>query len=255
MFAAAFKKEWKESIRRHRIIVVIGIFIILGIIAPVAAKLLPKMLELMATKTNTQGIEVIFNREPVANDAIYQYNKNFNMLPILITILAMGLVAEEKIRGTAEMILAKPISRFSFIFSKFTCLTLVVLAGVGVGGLVCLFYTSVLLGSVDIGNYLFMNFLLFFYLVPFVSITLLLSVIMKNVAGVAVTGVGVYFFFVLVGAVPGVNKFTPQGIYSYTSKIVLQQPSSDWLLPFVSSICMTVILLLLSTLIFKKQEI
>jgi len=239
MFAAAFKKEWKESIRRHRILVVIGIFLILGIISPVGAKLLPKMLEIMATKTNTQGIELTFNRQPMANDAIYQYNKNFGMLPILITILAMGLVAEEKIRGTAEMILAKPISRFSFLFSKFVSLFLVVLAGVGVGGVVCLFYTSILLGSVDLGNYLFMNFLLFFYLVPFIAITLFLSVIIKNVAGVAVTGIGAYFFFMIAGAFPVVNKFTPQGIYSYTSKMVLQQPSPDWLIPFVSSLCMT----------------
>ena len=255
MFAAAFKKEWKESIRRHRILVVIGIFLILGIISPVGAKLLPKMMELMATKTNTQGIEVIFNRQPVANDAIFQYNKNFSMLPILIIILGMGLVAEEKIRGTAEMILAKPVSRFSFLSSKFACLFLVVLTGVGVGGAVCLFYTSVLLGSVDLGSYLIMNFLLFFYLVPFISITLFLSVIIKSVAGVAVTGIGAYFFFMLAGVIPGVNKFTPQGIYSYTSNMIQQQASPDWLIPFVSSICMTLIFLVLSTIIFEKQEI
>jgi len=255
MFVAAFKKEWKESVRRHRILVVIGIFLILGIISPIGAKLLPKMLEMMATKTNTQGIQLSFSREPMAGDAIFQYNKNFSMLPILIVLLAMGLVTEEKARGTAEMILSKPVSRFSFIFSKFACLALVILIGAASGGVVCLFYTSILLGGVDIGKYLFLNFLLFFYLVPFISITLFMSVVIKNIAGAAISGIGFYFFFMIVGVIPGINRFTPQGIYSYTAKMVLNSPSTEWIVPFISSLLITVVSFLLSIVIFEKQEI
>jgi len=162
MFVAAFKKEWKENIRRYRILVVIGIFLILGIVAPGGARLLPKMMELIATKTQEQGIEFSFRREPVMDDAIIQYNKNFGMLPILVVVLGMGLVAEEKMRGTAELVLTKPISRFSFILSKLACFSLVILIGMVTGCITCLFYTRVLFGEVNVGNFLFLNFLLLF---------------------------------------------------------------------------------------------
>jgi len=82
-----------------------------------------------------------------------------------------------------------------------------------------------------------------------------MSVVMKNIAGAAISGIGFYFFFMIVGVIPGINRFTPQGIYSYTSKMVLSSPSTEWIVPFISSLLITVVLFLLSIVIFEKQEI
>jgi ABC-2 type transport system permease protein len=255
MFKAVLKKEWKEAIRRYRLLVIIGVFLIIGVLSPVSAKMLPKMMEMVAAQSKEQGIEFSYSKEPTANDALIQYNKNLGLLPILIAIMGMGLVAEEKIKGTAETILTKPVSRTSLLLAKFKVFLLLTVLGIIVGGAVCVFYTSILLGQVNIANFLFFNFLLLFYFIPFIAIILFLSVVIKSMAGAAASGIGAYFSLMLMGSMPYVGKFSPQALYTVTSKISMGMPAQDWTTPFISSVCLTVVLIGLATTIFEKQEI
>ena len=255
MFKAALKKEWKEAIRRYRLLVVIGVFLIIGVLSPVSAKMLPKMMEMVASQSKEQGFEFSYSKEPTVNDALIQYNKNLGLLPILIAIMGMGLVAEEKIKGTAETILTKPVSRTSLILAKFNIFLVLTLLGMIVGGAVCIFYTSILLGQVDIANFLFLNFLLLFYFIPFIAIILFLSVVIKSMAGTAAAGIGVYFSLMLMGSMPYVGKFSPQAIFTVTSKMSMGMPPQDWIIPFISSACLTIVLIGLAAAIFERQEI
>jgi len=255
MFKAVLKKEWKEAIRRYRLLVIIGVFLIIGVLSPVTAKMLPKMMEMMASQSKAQGFEFTYAKEPTVKDALFQYNKNLGLLPILIAIMGMGLVAEEKIKGTAETILTKPVSRTSLLLAKFQIFLLITVLGVLVGGAVCVFYTSILLGNVNIPNFLFFNFLLLFYFIPFMAIILFLSVVIKSMAGTAAAGIGAYFSLMFMGGMPYVGKYSPQGLYTATSKISMGIPAQDWITPFISSVCLTVILLVLGAAIFEKQEI
>jgi len=255
MFKAAVKKEWKEAIRRYRLLVIIGVFLIIGVLSPVSAKMLPKMMEMVASQSKEQGFEFSYNKEPTVNDALIQYNKNLGLLPILIVIMGMGLVAEEKIKGTAETILTKPISRTSLLLAKFTVFLFILVMGVITGGVVCLFYTLILLGKVDIVSFAFLNVLLLFYFIPFVAVILFLSVVIKSMAGAAAAGIGAYFSLMLMGGMPYVGKYSPQGIYSVTSKIAVGMPEPAWIIPFISSVCLTIMLLVIAAAIFEKQEI
>lgn len=255
MFKAALKKEWKEAIRRYRLLVIIGVFLIIGVLSPVSAKMLPKMMEMVAAQSKEQGIEFSYSKEPSASDALIQYNKNLGLLPILIVIMGMGLVAEEKIKGTAETILTKPVSRTSLLLAKFKVFLLLTVLGIIVGGAVCVFYTSILLGEVSISNFLFFNFLLLFYFVPFIAIILFLSVVIKSMAGTAAAGIGVYFSLMLMGSMPYVGKYSPQALFTVTSKMSMGMPAQDWTTPFISSICLTVVLLVVASAIFERQEI
>jgi len=255
MFKAALKKEWKEAIRRYRLLVIIGVFLIIGILSPVSAKMLPKMMEIMASQSKAQGFEFTYTKEPTVNDAIFQYNKNLGLLPILIAIMGMGLVAEEKIKGTAETILTKPITRTSLLLAKFNVFLGLAILGLIVGGVVCLFYTRILLGNVNIPSFLFFNFLLLFYFIPFMAIILFLSVVIKSMAGTAAAGIGVYFSLMFMGSMPYIGKFSPQGLYSVTSTMAMGRPAQEWTIPFMASVCLTAVFLVLAAAIFEKQEI
>lgn len=255
MFKAIFKKEWKEAIRRYRLLVIIGVFLIIGVLSPVTAKMLPKMMEMMATQSKSQGFEFTYTKEPTVNDAIFQYNKNLGLLPILIAIMGMGLVAEEKIKGTAETVLTKPVSRTALLLAKFNTFLLITVLGIITGAAACLFYTYILLGEVNTGNFLFFNFLLLFYFIPFMAIILFLSVVIKSMAGTAAAGIGAYFSLMFLGSMPYVGKFSPQGLYTVTSKMAMGMPVQDWTIPFFSSVCLTLVFLVLAAAIFEKQEI
>ncbi|MBN1223475.1 MAG: ABC transporter permease subunit [Candidatus Aminicenantes bacterium] len=255
MTGAMFKKEWKESIRRYRLVVIVGVLLLIGVISPVSAKLLPKMMEMLATQANTQGFEFTYDKEPTPQDALIQYNKNLGLLPLLIAIMGMGLVAEEKIRGTAETVLTKPVSRFSLFLAKFSVFSLITFLAVVTGGGVCFFYATILLGPLDWGRFLFFNFLILFYFIPYIAIILFLSVAIKSMAGAAAAGIGAYFSFMIMAGFPWIGKFTPQGLYSYTSKMSAGMAAPDWFTPFVSSLCITILFFLLSKIVFEKQEI
>jgi len=255
MYGAVFKKEWKESVRRYRVAVIAGVFLVIGVISPVSAKLFPRMMEILAAQADTQGFEFAYNKEPEPGDALIQYNKNLGLLPILIAIMGMGLVAEEKIKGTAETVLSKPVSRFSLLLAKFSVFALVTLGAVVTGGGVCLFYTRILLGNLNPGKFFFLNFLLFFYFLPYIAIILFLSVAIKSMAGAAASGIGAYFSFMILAGFPWIGRYTPQGLYSVASKISAGMPAPDWLTPFISSLCITVFFLFLSKIVFERQEI
>jgi ABC-2 type transport system permease protein len=255
MFKASLKKEWKEAIRRYRLLVIIGVFLIVGVLSPVSAKMLPKMMEMVAAQSKEQGIEFSYTKEPTANDALIQYNKNLGLLPILIAIMGMGLVAEEKIKGTAETILTKPVSRTFLLLAKFKVFVLMTVLGMIVGGAVCVFYTGILLGKVNLSHFLSLNFILLFYFIPFIAVILFLSVVIKSMVGAAASGIGVYFSLMLMGSMPYVGKFSPQALYTITSKMSMGMPAQDWTIPFISSVCLTIVLISLAAAIFEKQEI
>jgi ABC-type Na+ efflux pump permease subunit len=83
VFRASFKKEIKESIRRYRFLVLIGLLLLFAIAAPVVAKLMPKLLGAMESNSDAEGLKIIFSREPNVFDGFFQYIKNLNLYPFL----------------------------------------------------------------------------------------------------------------------------------------------------------------------------
>jgi hypothetical protein len=82
-----------------------------------------------------------------------------------------------------------------------------------------------------------------------------LSVVIKSMAGTAAAGIGVYFSLMLMGGMPYVGKYSPQGLYAVTSKMAMGMPAPDCTIPFISSGCFTIVFLVLAAAIFEKQEI
>ena len=97
-------------------------------------------------------------------DSVAQYLKNTEQFGILLVILlTMGVVAQEKERGTAAMLLTKPVSRSAVILAKWLTGMTILLAGLLVDGLACLAYTAVLFEPLPFGTFWVMNLLLLVY--------------------------------------------------------------------------------------------
>ena len=124
-FGVLLRKELLESIRTLRLPVVAGLFLFVGLSSPVLARYLPEIIEL----AGGEQLGVIEIPTPTAADAVDQLVKNLAQFGALTAILlAMGLVASEKDRGTAAFVLTKPVSRRAFLGAKLVALA-VVLAG------------------------------------------------------------------------------------------------------------------------------
>jgi ABC-2 type transport system permease protein len=132
--------------------------------------------------------------KPTVVDALTQYKRILPKRFILAIFLGMGAVAGEKERGTASLVLSKPMTRWAFVSSKFTAQVLVYLVGFGLALLGAYFYIVVLFGAYNFGTLAFVTFLMLAWLLPFIALTLDSSVIggsTSAAAGIAPLAVSV----------------------------------------------------------------
>jgi ABC-2 type transport system permease protein len=170
----------------------------------------------------------------------------------------MGAVAQEKDRGTAVLVLVKPLRRSVFILTKFVALALAFLGGLALAGLGGYVYTLVLFGPPDPLGWLAMNLLLWLYILVFVALTLLASTLVKSQAAAAGLGFGIMMFFALLGAIPGMGKYLPGHLATWGA--VLSGISLPGGLPnpwpaLILSLALIVISLVAACAVFEKQEL
>lgn len=113
-FAALWGKEWRETWRSGRLFILVALFLLLGISSPLAFKFLPQLIPAELAEAFSTLLQ------PTTSEVIVSLFKNLSQLGILVLILlSMGGVAEEKSRGQLELVLARPVSTEAVIWAKF----------------------------------------------------------------------------------------------------------------------------------------
>jgi ABC-2 type transport system permease protein len=143
---AYLKKEFREIGKTYKIYVIPIVFLVLGLMSPIIAKIAPDLVKSLAGS----GSEVIIQLPPsTAVDAYLQLFKNFNQIGILVVLISsIGLVVEEKSRGTALLILAKPVPRWSFIISKYLASALLIIGSTLLSYAACLYYCGIIFDEI-----------------------------------------------------------------------------------------------------------
>src|SRR5258706_14760533 len=139
-FTVLLRKELLEQVRPTRLPVVATVFLLVGLSSPLLARFTPEIIKAVRGDQSQ-----IILPTPTAADAYDQLAKNLGQFGALIAVLlAMGSVATEKERGTAALILTKPVSRGAFLVAKLVAIstTLGISTAIAAGG--AWFYTFVL---------------------------------------------------------------------------------------------------------------
>ena len=128
-FIAELRKEILEQWRTYRLLicaVVLGFF---GMTSPLLAKFTPEILKAVPGADAFSALVPT----PTVIDAFTQYIKNMDQFGILLALLiTMGAVAQEKDKGTAAMMLVKPLSRGAFLLAKFIAISLTLFVGASI---------------------------------------------------------------------------------------------------------------------------
>ena len=215
-FLAAARKELLQQWRTKRVLVVAAVFILFGLFSPLLAYFTPQIV------SGVEGAEMFADLIPTpsAVDAIGQYLKNLSQFGFIIAVLlGMGAVAGERERGTAALVLSKPLPRWAFILSKFTAQTVVYAGGFLVAGLGAYFYTVVLFGALDFGLFMAINALLFLWLMVFVAVALLGSALGGSTGAAAGIGLGGAVALLLAGNLPRVGPLMPGGLLAWAGQL------------------------------------
>jgi len=216
-YLTLLRKELLEQWRTRKIIVVLAVFLLFGLVSPLMARYVTEIIKSVPGAEQFAGLIP----EPKAADAVAQYIENVSQFGFILTLLlAMGLIAGEKDRGTAAMTLSKPVPRWAFVLSKFDALALVYLPAVLLAGLGAGYYTNLLFDpGLALGSFLLGNVLLWLWLMAIVAAVLLGSALGRTTLIGA--GLGLLFCIVLLigGAFPRASALLPGGLIGWAGQL------------------------------------
>ena len=252
MFRALLAKEFREQWRTWKMIVFLAVFLISGIISPVLARYTP---ELLKSIPNLPAGLADFIPTPTVADSVAQYLKNTEQFGILLVILlTMGVVAQEKERGTAAMLLTKPVSRSAVILAKWLAGMTVLMTGLLVDALACLAYTAVLFEPLPFGTFWIMNLLLLVSMGVYLTVTLMASTLARTQAMAAAGAFGGLVVLIILGSIPRVSELMPGQLATWGSSLVLKGDISAW--PALGVAAGIILLALIVACIrFEREEI
>jgi len=251
----AFRKEWTELLRTYRFLAVLVVLVFFGLFSPLIAKLTPELYTLIPGGEAVSEALLKLIPPPSVLDAVAQYVKNMGQdCIILALLLTMGAVAMEKDKGTASMILVKPMPRGAFINAKFLAMATMFAICLVSAGIACYYYTLLLFEAMDILHWLVLNAFLLLYVLVYVAITLFCSTISKSWAVAGGTALGMIALLGLIGVIPSLAKYLPGELIAWGVRLMQGDTSSSWSALGIS-LGLIVLSLLAAWLVFKKQEL
>jgi len=250
-FYASLRKEVLELVRTHRLLVMAVILIFFGLASPLMAKLLPQMMRLIPGGEDFLSLIPT----PTIADAFTQYVKNLSLFGLIVAFLmTMGIVAQEKERGTAVLVLVKPLPRAAFLLAKFVALALAFLGCLVLAGLGSYYYTTLLFGAPDFFAWMVLNLMLWLYFLVYVALILLASTIAKSQAAAAGIGIGAVVILGALPSLPGLGKYLPGQLVAWGTALLTDPSARSW--PALGiSLGLIVACLVAAWIILDRQEI
>lgn len=211
------KKEILEVVKTSKIYVLPLIFLFIGFSSPITTKMMPDIVKSMAGKIQ------ISMPEPFWFDSFLQFHKNLNQMALIAVILVfMGLVADEKNKGTAILVLTKPVSRAEFIMAKFIVAWLLILMSTIFSFASCAIYTQVLFGKIELGITFTALVLFMIYSTNLLAVIVGLSSMLRS--SIAVGGLA-FTYYILNSIIPMLNnsitKFLPGRLTFLQNDLIL----------------------------------
>ena len=209
------KKEIKEQFRTYRFLVLMSVFLLFGLTTPLTLKYLPEIIKMAG-----EGVEMNFP-PPTAIEALLSYAGDISQIGIFVIVLVvMGSIANELQRGTALIVLSKPISRTAFVTAKLLALSMTSLVSLAASSLVCFGYTVWLIGGADVSNFIGLNIMVGLFMVFSISITLLFSSIFRSSLAAGGVALAVIIGQAILTAVPKVGDFMPGQLLGWGNSIL-----------------------------------
>jgi len=252
IFWVALRKELIEQWRSYRLVVVGAVLLVFGFASPLLAKYGPEVIRLALP----EGEEILkLIPSPTAADAVSQYLKNISQFGILLAVLmTMGSVAQEKDKGTAALILVKPMPRGVFLAAKMVALGLTFAIGIFLAGAACYYYTMLIFEALSLPAWLALNGLLLLFILVYVALTLLCSTLSQSQVVSGALAFGFLVILNVLGAVPRLGEAMPGRLTSWAGGLIAGDGGSAW--PALAvSVGLIVVAMLIAWLILERQEL
>lgn len=167
----------------------------------------------------------------------------------------MGAVATEKERGTAALILTKPVSRAAFLLAKLVAIATTLGISTAIAAAGAWFYTFVLFEPLPVGGFAAATILQWLALVVYATITLLGSTLTRSSLAAAGLGVAAFIVLGILSIAPAIGRYLPTGLGTPARGLALGQSDIDVIGPTMASVALVVGLVTVAWLAFRRQEL
>jgi len=226
MYRTILAKEFLEQRRTYRLFILGAVLLVFGLISPVLAKYTPLLLR--SIPGVPAGLAAIIP-EATLRDAVVQYVKNISQFGVLLVIIfTMGVIAQEKERGTAAMLLTKPVRRSSMVLAKWAAGMGSLLVGLAVAAVGCALYTALLFEPLPLLGFLALNAFMFVFLGVFLSMSLLASALARSQAAAAGIAFGGLVLLLVLAALPRLGEVMPNQLLGWGESLVLGGDATAW---------------------------
>ena len=248
---AFIKKEFTEQLRSRRLYILGAVFLFFGIMSPATAKLMPKIIELVAEQDQSFKIEAV--KEVSALDSFDQFFKNVSTSLIVFVIMQAGIFTREYSSGTLLLSLTRGMERSKVIAAKALTLTAVWTACY----LVCFGTTyayTAYFWDMSVVNDLWTAVLLWWiYGLWYIAMIVFFSTFLNSATAVIACTGAIFLAGDLLAMIPKAERFIPT--YLSGSSGLLRARDFDYTPALVITLVSIVLLLAASVPVFNKKQL
>ena len=253
-FLAFFKKEFLDSIRSHKALILIILFTAFGIMNPAIAKLTPWLLEIMAEELADSGMNVTVI-EVDAFTSWQQFYKNIPMALIAFVFIYSNIFTKEYESGTLILMLTKCLKRYKVVLSKLLLMLIMWTLGYYLCFGVTYIYTAYYWDNSIVNNLLFTSFNWYLFGVFVISLVVLFSVIFKNISGVLLNTSFIVIIIYIISLIPRLTNYMPTSLMNTGSLMIGIESYDIYIKTIIITLVLSLVSNVLSIVFFNKKEI
>ena len=250
---AFVNKEFKAHFRSGKIFALLGIFVVIGAMNPVTAKLTPWLLEILGESLEASGMNIVATT-PTVLDSWMQFYKNIPMALIAFVAMESDIFTKEYRYGTLIIALTKGLNRKTVVFAKTYALSLLWTACYWLAFAVT-YVINLCLWDVSLASHaLFSASCWWLFGLMTVVLVVFFSTLVRSYIPVLLGTGGVAFAVYLVGALPKIGKYLPSKLLDGVSLVYGMSEPSDYVFAILLTAALCVALFAVSIPIFNKKE-
>lgn len=252
IFLSLLKKEAIEGARTKKMISTFILFLFIGLISPLTAKLTPMILQSIAT-----GNIDINVAPPSEIDSWIQFFKNISQIGMFgLAIILSTQMANEFQKGTLINLLSKGLPRYQVVLSKIFYNFILWFIAYFCSFILTYFYTKYFFGiSFPIRNILMAALLPFIFGLFLISLEILAGVISGNVIGTLIlTTVGIVIQLIL-SIRDEIVKYMPIALIGKPVNLIKGIGYDDYYVPIITGSILLILCIVISIAVINKKQI
>jgi len=252
IFLSLLNKEAIEGARTKKMTSILILFLFIGLISPLTAKLTPMILQSIAT-----GNIDINVAPPSEIDSWTQFFKNISQIGMFgLAIILSTQMANEFQKGTLINLLSKGLPRYQVVLSKIFYNFILWFLAYFCSFIITYFYTKYFFGiSFPIRNILMAALLPFIFGLFLISLEILAGVISGNVIGTLIlTTVGIVIQLIL-SIRDEIVKYMPIALIGKPVNLIKGIGYDDYYVPIITGSILLILCIVISIAIINKKQI